>query len=75
MKLANNRIEWRLYLAALLTVAIANVLAENKVRCMEAGMSDFLGKPFDSATLFSTLLRSLTQAADGTGPKPEGKPT
>ena len=37
----------------------ANAFAEDKVRCFEAGMDDFLIKPFNPAALFSTLLRSL----------------
>ena len=37
----------------------ANAFAEDKAQCFEAGMSDFLIKPFDPDTLFTTLLRSL----------------
>ena len=37
----------------------ANAFAEDKARCFEAGMSDFLVKPFDPETLFATLLRTL----------------
>jgi CheY-like chemotaxis protein len=37
----------------------ANAFAEDKALCHEAGMSDFLVKPFDPDTLFSTLLHSL----------------
>jgi PAS domain S-box-containing protein len=37
----------------------ANAFAEDKARCIEAGMTDFLIKPFDPATLFATLLRAL----------------
>jgi len=37
----------------------ANAFAEDKARCFEAGMSDFLTKPFDPDTLFATLLRGL----------------
>ncbi len=39
----------------------ANVYPEDKARCAEAGMNDFLAKPFDPDTLFATLLRSLNQ--------------
>ena len=39
----------------------ANVFAEDKARCLEAGMDDFLNKPFDPDTLFATLLRSLAR--------------
>ncbi len=41
----------------------ANAFAEDKARCFEAGMDDFMVKPFDPETLFSTLLRSLSQRA------------
>ena len=37
----------------------ANAFAEDKARCYEAGMNDFLIKPFDPDALFATLLRSL----------------
>jgi CheY-like chemotaxis protein len=43
----------------------ANAFAEDKARCLEAGMSDFLLKPFDPDTLFSTLLRGLGQRHHG----------
>jgi signal transduction histidine kinase/CheY-like chemotaxis protein len=38
----------------------ANAFAEDKARCFAAGMNDFLIKPFDPATLFTTLLRGLS---------------
>ena len=40
----------------------ANAFAEDRARCFEAGMSDFLVKPFDPDTLFATLLRGLQRA-------------
>ena len=41
----------------------ANAFAEDRVRCLEAGMSDFLTKPVDPALLHQTLLRQLTKNA------------
>jgi PAS domain S-box-containing protein len=40
----------------------ANAYAEDKVRCIEAGMNDFLIKPFNPEELFAVLLRSLTRS-------------
>jgi CheY-like chemotaxis protein len=40
----------------------ANAFAEDRARCVEAGMNDFLTKPFNPATLFTTLLRSLSRS-------------
>ena len=39
----------------------ANVFADDKARCLEAGMNDFLAKPFNPDTLFSALLHSLSR--------------
>lgn len=39
----------------------ANAFVEDKERCFEAGMNDFLVKPFDPDTMFATLLRSLSR--------------
>ncbi len=39
----------------------ANAFAEDKERCLEAGMNDVLIKPFDPDDLFAVLLRGLSR--------------
>jgi CheY-like chemotaxis protein len=39
----------------------ANVFAEDKAKCFDAGMTDFLIKPFNPDQLFAILLRSLNR--------------
>ena len=39
----------------------ANVFHEDRVRCFEAGMNDFIAKPILPAELYETLLRCLDQ--------------
>jgi signal transduction histidine kinase/CheY-like chemotaxis protein len=41
----------------------ANAFAEDKNRCIEAGMNDILVKPFDPEELFSKVLQWLDQSA------------
>ncbi|WP_415034207.1 response regulator [Azonexus sp.] len=40
----------------------ANAFAEDRERCMRAGMNDFLAKPFSPEQLYATLVRWLAQA-------------
>ena len=42
----------------------ANAFAEDRSRCLAAGMNDFLAKPFVPDALFAAVLRGLEQARD-----------
>lgn len=40
----------------------ANAFEEDRMRCLEAGMNDFVAKPIEPQNLFAAILRSLEQA-------------
>jgi CheY-like chemotaxis protein len=42
----------------------ANAFAEDRERCMEAGMSDFITKPLPAPELYKALLRNLINRAE-----------
>ncbi len=53
----------------------ANAFAEDRHRCLEAGMNDFIAKPVDPAALYGTLMRWLQQPPSGTAPSaPRNEP-
>ena len=53
------------YLDTPILAMTANAFAEDKLRCLEAGMNDFLIKPFDPELLFSSLLSWLERRREG----------
>ena len=46
----------------------ANVMDEDKTRCIAAGMVDFVAKPIDADVLWASLLRWMPQRAPGAAP-------
>jgi PAS domain S-box-containing protein len=42
----------------------ANAFAEDRQRCLDAGMNDFIAKPVDPEILFATVLKWLRRGAD-----------
>jgi hypothetical protein len=41
----------------------ANAFAEDKARCLEVGMNDFITKPVDPGRLYAMVLKWLSRAA------------
>ncbi len=46
----------------------ANAFADDRKRCLEAGMDDFISKPIETDRFFDTLLRWLTEGAVRSAP-------
>ncbi|MCK6396805.1 response regulator, partial [Zoogloea sp.] len=42
----------------------ANAFAEDRLRCLEAGMNDFMTKPFEPGHFYATLLKWLTPVSE-----------
>jgi len=71
---ATRVIRQELGLAALPIIAMtANAMASDRVACLDAGMNDHVGKPFDLDNLVATLLRLCEKGAGFPAGPPQGK--
>lgn len=43
----------------------ANAFAEDRQRCLDAGMDDFIAKPFEPEQLFAAVLQLLQRSDQG----------
>ena len=63
---ASRRIRQQPALDSLPVIAMtANAFAEDRARCLDAGMNDFVSKPVDPQALYTTLLRWLEHRHEG----------
>ena len=73
---ATRKIRQELHMRALPIVAMtANAMASDRQACLDAGMNEHVGKPFDMNHLVSVMLRvigpRMPQAVDGQEPNPQ----
>lgn len=59
--------------ALILLVMTKNAFEEDKARCFQAGMNDFIAKPFVSEDLFAMVLKSFGGASNAIIGKASGR--